>query len=548
MQTDYRVFRLGLLLALTALGACTRVGGAPGEGAARHPWTIPGVLRVALAGTPKTLNPILSTTTIEALVETFALDPLVATDPEGRDVPILAQTVPTLENGGISKDGLTIVYHLRHGVRWHDGAPFTSRDVKFSFAAIMNPNTMVSTRHGYDDVARIDTPDAYTVVLHLKHPFAPAIETFFAHSDSPFMILPAHLLERYKSLDRIPFNEHPIGTGPFRVVRWDRGNRIDYVANDDYFLGKPKLKRIEVHFVQDENSIVNQLRSHEIDWFFEPTNIVYQELKAIAGLDNRLIPYNGFHAIQFNTARAPFDDPRVRRAVGLAIDKNELAEKLSFGTAEAATEDIPRFMWAFDPTAGTTKHDLPAARALLDAAGWRADPSGIRRRNGRPLAIGLAYQVESAVERRRVPILVGMLHEAGIAAEPKGYNESLLYASAGQNGILASGNFEAVITTWFAGVDPDDSTQLLCNQFPPTGWNWSRYCDRKMDAAQGIALSHYDRPTRKRAYAQIEELLAIDAPFIYLLWPRQIEPINTDFKNFRPNGIVENWNSYQWSI
>lgn len=543
-----RTTATALLLALLSASACTKVGGAPGTGAARHAWTIPGVLRVALAGSPKTLNPILSTTTIESLVETFALDPLVATDPEGRDVPILAQTVPTLENGGISKDGLTIVYHLRHGVRWQDGVPFTSRDVKFSFAAIMNPNTAVSTRHGYDDVARVDTPDAYTVVLHLKRPFAPAIETFFAHSDSPFTILPAHLLEHYKSLDRIPFNEHPIGTGPFRVVRWDRGNRIDYVANDDYFLGKPKLRRIEVHFVQDENSIVNQLRSHEIDWFFQPTNIVYPEVKTIPGLDVRLIPFNGFHAIQFNTKRAPFDDPRVRRAVGLAVDKNELAEKLSFGTAEAATEDIPRSMWAFDPNAGTTKRDLPAARALLDAAGWHADPSGIRRRKGRPLAIGLAYQVESAVDRRRVPILVGMLREAGIVAEPKGYTEILLFATASEHGILASGNFDAVITTWFAGVDPDDSTQLLCNQFPPNGWNWSRYCDPKMDDAQGIALSHYDRPTRKRAYAQIEQLLADDAPFIYLLWPRQIEPVNSDLKNFRPNGVIENWNSYQWSI
>jgi peptide/nickel transport system substrate-binding protein len=537
-----------LALALAAASACTRVGGAPGASAARHAWTIPGVVRIAVSGSPKTLNPILSTTVIESLVETFVLDPLIATDPEGRDIPVLAQTVPTLENGGISQDGLTIVYHLRHGVRWHDGAPFTSRDVKFSFAAIMNENTAVSTRHGYDDVARVDTPDAYTAIVHLKHPFAPAIHTFFAHSDSPFMILPAHLLDRYKNLDRVPFNEHPVGTGPFRFVRWAHGDRIDYIANDSYFLGKPNLRRIEVHFVQDENTIVNQLRSHEIDWFFEPTSTVYPELKTIPGLDIRLIPINSYDALQFNTKRAPFNDARVRRAIGLAIDKQELVQKLTFGTATAATEDLPAFMWAFDPHAGTTARDLPAARALLDAAGWGSDASGIRRRGGRSLTVGLAYQTGSAIDRRSVTMIAAMLRDAGIAVEIKGYNVTLLYASAAEHGILASGNFDAALETWFAGVDPDDSTQLLCNQFPPKGWNWSRYCDPRMDDAQRIALSHYDRPTRKRAYAQIEQLLANDAPFIYLLWPRQIEPINNDLRNFRPNGIVENWNAYAWSI
>ena len=149
--------------------------------------------------------------------EAFVFDPLVATDPEGRDVPILASVVPTLENGGIGRDGLTITYHLRRGVRWQDGAPFTSRDVQFSYRAIMNLKTNVATRHGYDVIARVDTPDAHTAVFRLKHPFAPAVHTFFAHSDAPYFILPAHLLEKYPDLNRVPFNTLPVGTGPFKI-------------------------------------------------------------------------------------------------------------------------------------------------------------------------------------------------------------------------------------------------------------------------------------------------------------------------------------------
>ncbi len=108
---------------------------------------------------------------------------------------------------------------------------------------------------------------------------------------------------------------------------------------------------------------------------------------------------------------------------------------------------------------------------------------------------------------------------------------------------MASGRFDAALQTWYAGTDPDNSTQLLCREVRPKGFNWSAYCNSEMDAAQNDALTHYDRPTRKRAYARIEELLARDAPFVYLWWPRQIEAVNAQLKNFRPNGMVETWNA-----
>ncbi|HTX03205.1 MAG TPA: peptide ABC transporter substrate-binding protein, partial [Candidatus Acidoferrales bacterium] len=548
-RTRARVTALRVCTLLLLLGAagCTRAASGPAS-AARHPWTIPETLRAAMVANPKTLNPLLSTQNLETMAEAFIFDPLIATDHEGRDYPVLASIVPTLENGGISKDGLTITYHLRHGVRWQDNAPFTSRDVRFSFDAVMNDNTAVVSRHGYDDVAKIETPDAYTVVLHLKQPFAPAVHTFFATSDTPYMILPAHLLARYSSLDGIAFNSHPIGTGPFRFVRWVRGDRIEYVANDDYFLGRPKLRRIILHIVPDENTIANELRSHEIDWFIQATPRTYPQIKGIPGIDVRLVDFNGNDSMQINVTKPPLDDPRVRLAVGLAIDKRELVDKVTFGTTVPAKEDLPAFMWASDPTAGEDSRDLPRARALLDAAGWKMGNDGIRHRDGVRLTFDLAFRMETVTDRDRGVLIVAMLRDAGIDVRLKGYNTSMLYATAAQNGVMASGRFQAALTDWYAGVDPDDSSQLMCDQLPPNGWNWSRYCSSQMDAAQRVALSHYDRATRKAAYSKIEHLLARDTPFVYLWWPRQIEAINDDLKNFRPNGIIENWNAYQWSI
>jgi len=538
---------LTLALAAAAAACTPAVNTASGVGASGlHPWTKPGELRAAIAGNINTLNPILSTQAIEVQVYTLALDPLVATDPDGHDVPILAQTVPTLENGGISKDGLTITYHLRHGVTWHDGAPFTSRDVAFSWRALMNPKNNVTSRHGYDDIAAVDTPDPYTAVVRLKTPFSPFVHTFFACSDSPYDILPEHLLAKYPDLNNIPFNSQPIGTGPYKVVQWARGDRIELVANDKYFLGKPAIAKVVFRLVPDENTIATEMRTHELDWFVGATPRMYPQLKDIPGIVNRLVPFNGYDVIQINVKAPPLDDARVRRALGLAIDKPALVRDVTFGTTMPSTEDIPSFMWAFDPTAGTDKPDLPAAAKLLDSAGWKTGPDGIRVKNGKKLSFILAYRTDSLTDRNRGVQVIGQLARAGMQATLKSYTVGLLYGSYAEGGIMATGKYDAALSTWYAGIDPDDSTQLMCQYIAPKGFNWSQYCNPGLDAAEREALQHYDVPARKAAYSKIQHYLAADAPYIYLWWPRQIEAINADLQNFKPNGIIEDWNAYQW--
>ncbi len=527
-----------LLLALLGLGACS----------AQQAQAPTDTFDIAMTSSLKTLNPLLSTEESEAQAEVLVLDPLVTTDDRGNNIPILAAKVPTRENGGISKDGLSITYHLRHNVRWHDGVAFTSRDVQFSWQAIMNPASLISTRHGYDAVTRVDTPDRYTAIFRLKRPFAPAVQTFFALSDAPFMIVPAHILAKYHDLNEVPFNAAPIGTGPYKIVRWLRGDRIEYVANDDYFLGAPKIRHIVIHYVPDENTIAQQLRTHEIGWFVQATPHLYPQLRSIPGVVVHLVPFNGYEALMFNTQRPPWNDARVRRAMGLAIDKAAIVAKVTYGTTVAAREDLPSFLWASDPAAGTARHDLPAARALLDSAGWREAPTGARMHGGRRLTLNLAYDTDSATDRSLGVYIASALREAGIDVQLKGYSISLFYAPAAGGGPLASGNFDAALQQWYAGSDPDDSTQLLCSEFSPHGWNWEKYCNPAMDAAQAVALSNYDRSTRKSAYSKIESLLARDAPFVYLFWPRQIEAVDARLRGFRPNGIIEDWNAYQWSL
>ena len=355
------------VLALTVMAACTRVQPDGSGAGTRHAWTVPDTLRVISGNVPRTLNPLLGTQTVEASLGRLTTDILVSADPHGNLVPRLARDVPTLENGGISADGLTITYHLRAGVRWHDGAPFTSRDVAFTYDAIMNPDNDIISRHGYDVVRRVETPDPLTVIFRLRRRFAPFVSVVFGESDSPYGVLPAHLLARYKSINDVPYNGAPIGTGPFKFVRWVRGDRIEYVRNEHYFLGAPKIKRIVWRLVPDENTELELMRTHEADWMYEATVGTYKAIKTMSDVAVVLPNVNGYEGLMLNSGRGPTADVRVRRAIAMAIDKARLTNELTYGAGTVATGDLPGFLWASDPKLQSLPYSPDDVRRALAA-------------------------------------------------------------------------------------------------------------------------------------------------------------------------------------
>ncbi len=540
--------RLVSLVTLAALlVGCSRTSTAGASG--QHSWTIPGELRIAIQQDAKNLNPLLSSNTTDVFIDRFMFEPLISANAKGDPVPILVTTVPTLENGGISRDGLTVTYHLRPNLKWTDGVPLTSRDVKFSWQAIMNPNNDVVSRHGYDVIRSIDTPNPTTVVVHLKQKFSPFVDTFFAESDQPFAIVPAHVLAKYPNINQIPFDGEPdVSDGPFRFAQWSRGDHIYLVRNDAFVLGKPKLKTIHIKIIPDENTSVNLLREHAIDYMFQASMQTYEAVRAIHDIKIDWVNVNGYYDIRLNLARPYLADPLVRRAIAYAIDKPELVKTLTYGTQTVATADIPDWMWAYNPNLHNPPHDVALARKLLAEAGWQPGPDGIARKDGHRLILVFVSDNSNATRRNETVLVKAMLKEVGIDAEIKYYPGDVLFAPAGAGGILQLGKYDISADGWFAGLDPDDSSQFLCQDFPPGGYNYSRYCSPEMQKWQGVALTHYDRATRKQAYAKIQELLMRDNPMIFLWWLRQLEPISVDFKGFAPNPVVESWNAWQWSI
>ncbi|HVA34484.1 MAG TPA: ABC transporter substrate-binding protein, partial [Candidatus Baltobacteraceae bacterium] len=292
----------------------------------------------------------------------------------------------------------------------------------------------------------------------------------------------------------------------------------------------------------------NLLRTHAIDYMFQASINTYPALSQLPDARIVWVDVNGYEGLEFNVQRPGVSDPLVRRAIAYAFDKASLVSRLTHGQAKVATGDLPDWMWAYDPTVKSYPYNVATAKALLAQAGWPVGPDGIARRNGQPLTLLLSTENANATHREESLLVQAALRRIGIEVEIKYYPQNILYETAALGGILQGGKFDMSLAPWYAGIDPDDSSQFLCAAMPPNGYNTSRYCNPDMEAAQQTALTHYDIATRKAAYSRIEHLLARDNPYIFFWWQRQQEAVSVDFKNFTPNPVVESWNAWQWSI
>jgi peptide/nickel transport system substrate-binding protein len=536
-----------LLLATFSAG-CTRVGTSARQSAGK-PWTHHGLLRIVHLAEPDSLNPVVGNQTIDAELAQLWGGLFFNWTDKNEFNPELATAVPTLQNGGISPDGKTIVYHLRRGVFWHDGRPFTADDVIFTWHAILNKKNNVGSTVGYDLITAIDKRDNYTIAVHLKAAYAPFVATFFAPSGTPYPVLPKHLLARYDNLNQVAYNSQPIGTGPFVVDRWQRGNKIVFHANPHYWRGPPKLREIWYTPIPVESTIVTLLQSHDADLEYRGSANNYAQLSAIAGYTKQLTPFSLYTEMGLNVGSPQLAGVAVRRALWNAIDVPALIRDVTHGVDEPGYTDQPRFSWAYNPHIPHYRYDVARAKAQLDAAGWRVGSDGIRTKGGRRLTLVVAHGAGSAIGNAAAVIVQRSWHDIGIETTIKSYPTSLLFASYGAGGILQRGHFDVGLFSWSSGTDPDDSTLWTCDRIPPSGQNVYRYCNPAVDAAERVAVASNDRAVRKKAYATVQRVLADDVPMIVMWYERRLAVANSDLRNYRPAHAVSSfWNCYEWEI
>ncbi len=532
--------RLTAILALAVLASCTKAGTRTFSNDS---------LTISIPIAPTTLNPILANTTMEAFFGDLMFPKLIGVNPQHQHIPWLATEVPSVQNGGISADGKTITYHLRTNAKWSDGVQVTSEDVKFSYEAMMNSKNNVTSRHGFDMVASIDTPDAHTVVVHLKKIFPPFLDAFFGESDSPVAILPAHVLSKYPNLNQVPFDSEPsVSCGPYKFGEWVRGDHITLVANPDYYLGAPKIAKLVVKPISDTNTAVAQMRTGEVQMILEITGPQSHEMQGDKNIAQIAVDSPEYDAVMLNTQRAPLNDRQVRLALSYATDRARLVRDEQFGQATVGVGDLSPFYWAFDPALHAPPYDPAKAKQILEADGWSPGPDGIMRKNGKKLSLLFVYGQGSDIARNVVVEVQQMWKNAGVELQAKTFPYAQLLAGAGEGGIIYGGKYDAALYAWQSGVDPDDSTQWMSSAIPPAGNNAARYVSAAMDAAQKQALSTYDQTKRKAAYAKIEKLLVDDVPAVFIYYRKERYAYAPSLQNFHPNGVDEAWNAQDWTF
>jgi len=495
---------------------------------------------------PDHLNPYLSQMDVTYDLSSLLYSFLIVADGRGRLIGDLALALPTLSNGGISRDGRTYVYHLHRGVVWHDGAPFTARDVVASWRAVMDPHHNTLHREGYDRIVAIDAPDPYTAVVHLDHRYPPFVTQFFAPlQEGGKPILPAHVLQREPDFNTGGLNAHPIGTGPFRFVSWERGSRIVLARNDRYFKGRPKLEKVELDIVPSDQTILAQVQSHQVDLVVSPPSALADEYRGLPDVTTELFPWNAQMALAFNCRKPLLGDAAVRRAIVASIDYDRLIATVTHGVGETAYNSLPPTAIGYEKLP-PHRYDVAAAKALLEGDGWRAGADGIRTKGGARLALTIA-SIAGASTIVRVDIeLQSQLRAAGIDLAIKPYPYNTVFAI---DGPIYGGTYDLAAYSTSLAWDPDVHFYLGCDQWFPKGENVYGYCNPELDRLFAAGLQYDDPRKRAPIYNAASRLIWTGAPYIPLYEIRRLVVHSPDLQNFNANPTATPWyNAWQWDI
>lgn len=517
-------------LVLLVLTACARSGDLFAQA---H------VLRIADNVDPTSLNPLLAHDQTTIGYDLLVTQTLVGLSASNRLVPILVTRVPSRTNGDISPDGKTIAYHLRRGVRFADGTELTARDVAFTFRAILDPRNPVESQDAYRRVAALQTPDRYTVVVRLQQRWNAAVAELFAQADFAFGILPAHA---FNSTDVVhsPWNQLPFGTGPFRVVEWQRANRIVLDPNP-YYRPRPKLHRIVFLLIPTTQASLVALRTHEVDVVevVDPAQI--PTARGIADARLVLTPVNGEYEITVRTTRSPTDDVHVRRAIAAAIDQREVA-RASFGMLTPADSFLPPVFSWHDSAPQTTGADPSLVARELQAGGWR-ESGGAWRKAGHPLSVTIAYEPQRG---SWVEVLVqDQLRRAGIDARVKPFPPALFNAP---DGPLRSGRFTLASAQWIGAADPEQSVVFACSQRGGDGNNDSDYCNPRFDALFVDQAVTGDRSRRRRDFVEMQRIIRRDAPVVPLGFQTNVDAISDRVSGFVRNMLMYPVDAARWDV
>jgi peptide/nickel transport system substrate-binding protein len=551
-----RALAASALFALVLCG-CTKVGqnvassaNGPGGGGPSGPHA--DRLVIATNADPRNLNPALASASPVLDLSAFMFSYTIRYDEHAKPVPDAVSEIPTVENGDVSKDGLTIRYKLRHNIKWHDGEPLTCADMAFTWQVMINPKNNVVTTDGWKDIKNVDCRDPYVAVVHMKKVYAPFLQQLWSvNGNGP--ILPEHLLAKYNdahgSFNTAAYNSAPVGSGPYTFVAWNRGSDVRMQAFPGYFLGKPKIAEVVYKIIPDGNTLTTQVQTHEVDVAWNLPPAAYNRIKAVPGVDvDSPVVYTYDH-IDFNLKRPIFADVRVRRALAYAIDRAALLDKVQHGLGELTDTFECKTLYPDSYDADTMKYpyDVQKANALLDEAGWKTGRDGIRTKNGQRLAFQISTQTESTTGQAIQAQVQTYWRAVGADAEVKNYPTSLFFDNTA-TGILQGGKYDVAFFAWVGAADIDQGAIYSAHYLAPKGQNALFWQNARATAMMDDANLTVDQKRRIADYRIVQEEFAKDVPSVVLWYRREVISRDARLKDFSDTPVITTpfWNTWQY--
>jgi peptide/nickel transport system substrate-binding protein len=497
---------------------------------------------------PDTLNPQITQLATTYDLNAGVFDFLVRVDDKNNFIPDLATS------WSVSSDNKNYTFHLRHGVKWADGQPFTSKDVIFTYQQVVNPKNNNSTTQGWDQVDRAQAPDNYTVIFHTKQVFAP----FPLYAGATTGILPAHYFQHSSSFvksgnyNRDPYDRKVFGTGPYMVSEWKTADHITLVPNPYYWGHKPSFKRIVFKIVPNSNTLLVQLRTGEVQVGGVEIQQVDQA-RSITGKKLVIRPgQSWFHVDlkQWGFLR----DQKVRLALDYATPKDEIVQKVLHGIATPSYGDITPGSWAYKTNVVKHPFDLNKAAKILADDGFTKGPDGILRKNGQPFNLQLWYISGSATDEQVNVILKFYWSKLGIKIDLHQQNVSTIF---GPSGPQFTKQMTGISYSWYNNNDPDDRLYWNSAQIPKTptspGGNVPAYFypygfQKQIDQLTNAGVTTLDRGKRRAIYYKIQDLLAEQVPVIFIYWSPLIYLQPSNLQGFDPNPFMYGlfWNAERW--
>lgn len=470
---------------ITGVAACSNPTGAAGSRSADS-------AVVGIANEPETLSPLLG---YGKDGNSKIFDGLLAHDADMKLKPALAEALPE-----VSADGLTYTYELRRGVKFSDGQPFGAKDVVFTYETVLDAKTNNPSKSELDAVAGVEARGDDTVVFTLKYAYAPFAER------TVLPIAPEHVAGK-QDVNSGDFASKPIGTGPYVLTAWSKGEKLSFKANPAYWGGEPAVKKFTMAVVKDDDVRATRLRSGELDGAILPPNLA-RAFEGDAARTTRAAKTFDYRNVTMPTHNDVTGDVAVRRALDVAVDRGAMVDRLLEGAGKAAYGPVPTDSPWF--AAGTERtYDLAKAKKILDDAGWVPGDDGIRAKNGVRASFPLWYTSGDKIRQDHALAFASDAKKAGIEVKTESGSWEVIEPRMQTDAVLAGGGSPA---------DPDfDQYLTLTSSLAGDGFNnMARYDNPTVDRALIEGRRSGDPAVRKAAYDTVQRELVDDPGYVYL--------------------------------